>query len=102
MHATVSLGAARQRTAPLQLWRCHLGTSIASISNSRPPGAFRLFHQPNENARFAPEPRQHWASEPALTTGAPPFKTSSPILDHCRALRIHPAASNGLPALSLR
>src|SRR6187455_1433793 len=102
MHATMSLGALRQRTVPPQLCRVHLGTSIDSISNSRPPGAFRLFHQPNEKARLAPEPRQHCEIEPALTTGAPPFSATSPIFDHWRALRIQPAASNGLPTLSFK
>ncbi len=44
---------------------------MASKSNSRPPGAARLFHQPNEKARFAAEPRQDCASVSGLTTGFP-------------------------------
>src|SRR5688572_9498020 len=99
MHAATSLGASRHSTAPPQPCRCHFGISIDSISNSRPPGACRLFHHPSENARFGPEPRQHCAIEPELTIGAPPFNATSPSLAHCLALRIHPVASNGLPAL---
>src|SRR5688500_13826739 len=102
MHATRSLGASRQRTAPPQPCLCHFGTSIDSKSNSRPPGACRLFHQPNANAEFAPEPLQHCAIELELTTGAPPFSATSPSFAHCLALSIHPVASKGLPALSFR
>ena len=76
------------------------GFSMASKSNSRPPGAARLFHQPNENARFAGEPRQDCANVPGLTTGRPRASTSSPRSAHCRPLRVKPACSRGLPATS--
>jgi hypothetical protein len=53
-------------------------------------------------ARFAPEPRQHCAMVPEVTTGEPPLNATSPIFAHWRALRIQPAANKGLPALSVR
>ena len=78
MHVTRSLGASRQRQASCQSCRCHFRLSIRSKSNSRPEGAARLFHQPNEKARLAGEPRQHNSSEFSEITGDPPDSTSRP------------------------
>src|SRR3712207_5397022 len=98
MHATRSGGASRHIAALTQFCAVHFGVRFASKSISRPPGAARLFHQPNEYARFAEEPRQACASAPEETTGEPLLIASCPSFAHCRAFKAQPAASSGLPA----
>ena len=95
-----SAGAPREMTVERQSCLNHFGSSISSMSNSRPPGAARLFHQPKEKARFTGEPRRPMDKGTRDNTGAPPLSATWPIFAHSRAVSFQPDGSSGLPALS--